>query len=166
MSWHKNIIHALWADKITPKRSITTSHFHIVYGTKEIFPTTLGLPVMRLLQEKDAETDATRRRKDELISVEKTREKYFDNTQLHQDNIKEYFDRHTKVDNFKPEDLVLKWDSRNEDKRKHGKFDQLWLGPFKIASYHGSNAYILQEINGDVIVGGFLNGRFLKQYIV
>ena len=48
-AWHKNLIHALWADKISPKRSIATSPFQIIYGTEAIFPTKLGLPVMRLL---------------------------------------------------------------------------------------------------------------------
>jgi transposase InsO family protein len=32
-AWHKNLIHALWADRISPKRSIATSPFQIVYGT-------------------------------------------------------------------------------------------------------------------------------------
>jgi transposase InsO family protein len=58
-SWHKNLIHALWADRITTKRSIATSPFQIVYGTEEIFPIALGLLVMRLLQEQDVETYAT-----------------------------------------------------------------------------------------------------------
>jgi hypothetical protein len=165
-AWHKKLIHALWADRISPKRSIAMSPFQIIYGTEVIFPTTLGLPVMRLLQEQDAETDATQRRKDELISVQQTREKDFDNTQLCQDKIKEAFDRHTKVDDFEPGDLVLKWDARNEDKGKHGKFDHLWLGPFKIAAYRGSNAYLLQESNGELIGGGPVNGKFLKNYIV
>jgi hypothetical protein len=70
------------------------------------------------------------------------------------------------VDDFKLGDLVLKWDARNEDKGKHGKFDHLWLGPFEIAAYRGSNAYILQESNGDIVGGGPVNGRFLKHYIV
>jgi hypothetical protein len=69
-AWHKKLIHALWVDRISPKRSIATSPFHIVYGTEAIFPTTLGLPVMRLLQEQDVETNATQRRKDELIRVQ------------------------------------------------------------------------------------------------
>jgi hypothetical protein len=29
-------------------------------------------------------------------------------------------------------DLVLKWDARREAKGKHGKFDNLWLGPFQV----------------------------------
>jgi len=48
---HKNLIYALWADIITPKRSIATSPFHIFYGIEAVFPTALGFLVMRLLQE-------------------------------------------------------------------------------------------------------------------
>jgi len=66
--------------------------------------------------------------------------------------MKRAFDRHTKEDDFKVDDLVLKWDVRNEDIRKHGKFDHVWLGPFKIVAYHGNNSYLLQELNGDILV--------------
>jgi hypothetical protein len=163
-AWHKKLIHVLWVDRISPNISIATSLFQIVYGTEAIFPTTLGFPVMRLLQEQDAETNATRRRKDELIDVQQTREKAFHNTQLHQDKIKEAFDRHTKVDDFKLGDSVLRWDARNEDKGKHGKFDHLWLGQFKIVAYYGRNAYFLKENNGELVGGGPVNGKFLKHY--
>jgi hypothetical protein len=50
---------------------------------------------------------SVRRREDELISVQQTREKAFNNTQLRQDKIKEAFDRRTKVDDFKLGDWVL-----------------------------------------------------------
>lgn len=79
-AWHKNLIHALWDNRITTKRFIPTSLFQIVYGTKAIFPAALGFPVMRLLQEQDAETNTTRRRTYELINVRKTREKPFNNS--------------------------------------------------------------------------------------
>jgi len=165
-AYHKKLIHALWADRISPKRSIATSPFHIIYGMEAIFPSALGLPIMKLLQEQKAETDANRSRDDEFISVQQTKEKDFHNAQLRQDKIKEAFDIHTKVDNFELRDLVLKWDVIHEDKGKHGKFDHLWLGPFKIAAYRGSNSYLLQESNGDIVGGGHVNGRFLKHYIV
>jgi hypothetical protein len=63
-------------------------------------------------------------------------------------------------------DLVLRWDGRNQDKGKHGKFDHLWLGPFKIVAYQGNNSYMIQESNGDIIEGGHVNVRFLKHYII
>jgi hypothetical protein len=61
------------------------------------------------------------------------------------------------------DDLVLKWDARNEDKGKHGKFDHLWTRPFRINTYHGNNAYRLEDLNKESTSGGAINGRFLKQ---
>jgi len=29
-------------------------------------------------------------------------------------------------------DKVLKWDSRRQDKGKHGKFENIWKGPYII----------------------------------
>ena len=58
----------------------------------------------------------------------------------------------------------MKWEARIEEKGKHGKFENLWKGYFKIAYSHGNNTYILQEIDGKPYVGGPLNGRFVKHY--
>jgi hypothetical protein len=71
------------------------------------------------------------------------REKPFNNAKLHQYKIKKYFYRHSKEDEFKVGDLVLIWDARNKDKGKHGKFDHLWLGHFKIVACHGNNGYMI-----------------------
>ena len=80
--------------------------------------------------------------------------------------MKDTFDRKIKKDDFHLQDLVLKWDARIEDKGKHGKFDHLWKGPYKIVAYGGNNAYILKEVNGDILQGGPVNGRFLKTYYI
>jgi hypothetical protein len=58
-AWHKNIIYVLWVDRVTTKNSISTSPFQIVYGADVIFPTSLGLPVRKLLQEQEVEPDDT-----------------------------------------------------------------------------------------------------------
>lgn len=62
------------------------------------------------------------------------------------------------------EEVLMKWDAMNEDKVKHGKFENLCKGPFKIAGYRGQNAFLLKEINGEDCPGGTINGRLLKQY--
>ena len=78
--------------------------------------------------------------------------------------MKDTFDRKIKKDYFHLQDVVLKRDARIEDKAKHGKFDHLWKDPYQIAAYSGNNAYILKEVNGDLLQGGPRNGRFLKPY--
>ena len=79
-------------------------------------------------------------------------------------NIKKLFDKRTKASDFKIGDKVLKWDSRREDKGKHGKFDHLWQGPYLIQSAIGNNAFFLQELDGAEYFGGPINGRMLKHY--
>jgi hypothetical protein len=44
---------------------------------------------------------------------------------------------------FQIGDLVLKWDKPHEDKGKHSKFQQLWLGPFIIKENIGLGMYKL-----------------------
>lgn len=56
-AWHSKLIHALWADRISIKKSIGTSPFQLVYGVDAIFPSSLHLPVRRLLQEEEAKAD-------------------------------------------------------------------------------------------------------------
>lgn len=79
--------------------------------------------------------------------------------------IKKIYDRKTKEDNFKIGDVVLRWDARNEEKGKHGKFENLWKGPSQISTCQGHNAYLLEEMNEHERLGGPVNGRLLKQYI-
>ena len=50
-AWHTKLKYALWVDRINTKRAIGMSPFQLVYGTKVVFPTSLGVPVMKLLQE-------------------------------------------------------------------------------------------------------------------
>lgn len=48
-SWHKKLVHALWADRVSTKKSIGMSPFQMVHGTNELFQFSLGVPVMMLL---------------------------------------------------------------------------------------------------------------------
>jgi hypothetical protein len=123
-------------------------------------------PVRKLLQEKEVEPDDTQRRINQLIHMQQMREQVYNRSQLHQEKMKKNFDKHAKQEEFWMGDLVLKWDARNEDKGKHGKFDHIWMGPFRISVYHGNNAYFLEELNGECVGWGPVNDRFLKHYLV
>ena len=54
-----------------------------------------------------------------------SREEVYKRTQAIQDNIKKIFDRRTKANDFQIGDMALKWDSRREDKGKHGKYKNI-----------------------------------------
>jgi hypothetical protein len=60
--------------------------------------------------------------------------------------------------------LVLKWDAPRQDKGKHGKFEALWIGPFKISEVFSNNTFKLQNMENEEVFGGPVNGHFLKKY--
>ena len=68
--------------------------------------------------------------------------------------MKNIFDRKVKIDDFHLGDSVLKWDARNEDKGKHGKFENLWKGPYVISAFSGKNAYFLEEEHNEITKKG------------
>jgi hypothetical protein len=50
-SWDSKLKYALWDDRINTKKSLGNSPFHLVYGIDGVFPTQLGIPILKLLQE-------------------------------------------------------------------------------------------------------------------
>jgi hypothetical protein len=140
------------------------SPYHLVYGTEAIFPTSLGVLVMKLLQEMQAEPNNSQRRINQIIHLQQSREEVYNKTQVVQESIKKIFDKRTKEDDFELGDLVLRWDARNEYKGKHGKFDSLWKGPYIIHTFRGNHAFLLNNNNENNLPGGPVNGRMLKHY--
>eukprot|EP00253_Pinus_taeda_P012050 PITA_12050 len=161
---HKKLVNALWASRVSQKKSIGVSPFELVYGVDTFFPTSSVVLVVKLLQEVNNKDDGLQRRINQKIHLQQTREDVFQNTFKLQERIKRIYDQKAKADKFEIGDIVLKWDARNEEKGKHGKFENLWKGPYKIVAYRGQNAFLLQELNGEDCLGGAVNGRFLKQY--
>ena len=47
-------------------------------------------------------------------------------------------------------DLVLKWDTLNETKGKHSKFQKLWLGHFQIDQKLGPSTFKLRTLEGKI----------------
>jgi hypothetical protein len=96
--------------------------------------------------------------------VQQTREQLVDKAYDHQLKIKQAFDKKVKKEDFKLGDLVLKWDAPRQDKGKHGKFEALWIGPFKISEVFPNNTFKLQNMENEEVFGGPVNGHFLKKY--
>eukprot|EP00253_Pinus_taeda_P007067 PITA_07067 len=98
--------------------------------------------------EAGSEEDDFHRRINQMIDLQQTREELFQNTFKLEEKIKKIYDWKIKADKFQLEDVVLQWDARTEDKGKHGKFENLWKGPYKIVAYRGQNAFLLKEMDG------------------
>ena len=98
------MVNALWADKVSQKKSIDMSHFEIVYGVDTIFPTSLIVRIVKLLQESGSEENNLQRRINQMIHLQQIREEVFQNTFRLQERIKKIYDRKAKVDKFQIED--------------------------------------------------------------
>lgn len=140
------------------------SPYKLVYDMDAVFPTSLGVPVMKLLQEVQTEENDMQRRINQTIHLQQSREEVYKRTQVVQEGIKKLLDKRTKENDFQVGNVVLKWDSRRVDKGKHGKFENLWKDPYIIDSVRGNNALFLKELVGIEMFGGPINGRMLKHY--
>lgn len=56
-SWHKKMVNALWAVRVSQNKSIGMSPFKLVYGVDTVFLTSLAVSVVKLLQEAGSEDD-------------------------------------------------------------------------------------------------------------
>ena len=121
-TWNKKLVNALWADRLTTKKSIGTSPYQLVYGMDVVFPSSLGIQVMKIIQELQVEPNEIQRRINQTIHLQLRREEVYIKSQVIQDKIKKFFDKKSKEDDFYIGDKVLKWDSRREDKGKHENF--------------------------------------------
>eukprot|EP00253_Pinus_taeda_P014792 PITA_14792 len=164
-NWHKTLVNALWADRITKKASISTSPFNLVYGKEVVLPTHLIIPSLSLVQYIDeVSTSSLQLRQMEIIKLDEQREKAKKTHAHHQALIKSSFDSSIMTRKiFQMGDLVLKLDKAHEEKGKHTKFQKMWLGPFQIVEVIGPSTFVLQDLAGrkDSLR---VNGQILKIY--
>jgi hypothetical protein len=85
---------------VTTKRSLGVSPFQLMYGVEAIFTSQLTLPVEKFLQDYQGESDDMIRRMQQLVEVQKTREKILDKEYEHQQKINQYFYRKVRKQDF------------------------------------------------------------------
>jgi len=66
-----------------------------------------------------------------------------------QKKIKNTFDHKTKERDFTEGDLMFLWDKRREKPGMHKKLNGLWIGPYKIISLAGTNAFNIGTMEGE-----------------
>jgi predicted transcriptional regulator with HTH domain len=71
-----------------------------VYGTEAVFPSQLALPVEKLFQDYQGESNDMIRRILQLVEVQQTREQMIYRVHDHQQKIKHVFDRKSSKEDF------------------------------------------------------------------
>ena len=110
-SWDTKLKFALWADRVTIKKSIGTSPFQLLYGVDVVFPVQLVAAVIKFMQEIKEEPDDIRRRMFQIIQLQQERETIENTAEMHRKRMKESFDKKVKKKVFAVGDLVLRWDA-------------------------------------------------------
>eukprot|EP00253_Pinus_taeda_P019803 PITA_19803 len=110
-NWHRKLTNALWADRLSTKKSIEMSPYELVYGMEAKFPSSLGIPTIKLLQEIQAEPNDMQRRVNQTIHLQQTREQVFNRAQILHEKLKKMFDKKAKAKDFWVGSKVLRWDS-------------------------------------------------------
>jgi transposase InsO family protein len=77
-AWDSKLKFALWADRVTTKKSLGLSPFQLVYGIEAVFPTQLALPVASLHHDYEGEPNLMLRRIHQMVEVQQTREQVLD----------------------------------------------------------------------------------------
>ena len=79
-NWHKKLINSSWEGKVINKKSIGMSHFELVYGVDIVFPSSLIVPIMKILQKIGSEQNDVQWRINQMIHLQQTKEEFFQNT--------------------------------------------------------------------------------------
>ncbi|XP_059068320.1 uncharacterized protein LOC131858869 [Cryptomeria japonica] len=155
---------ALWADRITIKKTIGTSPFELVYGSKARMPINNLLLVYKFIHENNLEMlDPLEEKMEMLAELDESREDSHRKNLKLQQKSKYLFEKKASERKFKINDLVLFWNARAQDKGKHDKFDALWLGPFVVAEKNGEDSYFLTDMNSEMQELP-VHGQFLKHF--
>ena len=116
-----------------------------------------------MLQSFTSNNDVVQHRIDQIVELDETRRRAFENCCKNQSKVKRNFDKSSRNRGFSNGDMVLLWDRRNEKPGNHGKFDSLWLGPYIIREAAGQNSYHLSTLDGESLELP-VNGQLLKMF--
>jgi hypothetical protein len=151
------------ATRITKKSATRKSPFELVYGLDVTLLVHLKLPVYQFVQKYSLDEDFHQNRIDQIIELDESRRKAFDQSIINQEKVKKTFDKSSRQSDFQTGDIVLLWDKRKENPRSHGKFDSLWAGPYIIQDVVGKNSFFLGRLDGEKLTLP-VNGQRLKLF--
>jgi Integrase zinc binding domain/RNase H-like domain found in reverse transcriptase len=169
-TWPKHLSLALWADRISVRRSTGYSAFELLYGRECLLPVELMIESWQTVDWEAIENredlilarmqQLDHRRVSETIAAMNLRNSRKGN--------KIYFDQHKRLrpvsQRLQEGDLVLLYDSALQ-KTRHTKLRDKWRGPYKIIEKaENSTFYRLAELDGTPLAGTTAGNRLKKFY--
>ena len=163
--WDDFLDGALWAYRTTYKDKIVFTPFHLVYGQEALQPIELNIPTIRLMgrgmqDEQEVWIDWLLT----LVELAWKQEHAYECYKRKATLAKEKFDALVKDKGIKEGDLVLKYDSRL-DNRYDAKFEARWQGPYIVKEAFNSSYYLLMDLDGKEHSKKVNEYRRLKPYL-
>lgn len=162
-AWDSKIKYSFWDDRITKKSSTRKILFELVSGLDVTPPVHLRLTSYQLLQNFKSGKDVVHHRIDQIVELDETRRRAFENCCKNQSKVKRNFVQSSRKIRFSDGDMVLIWDRKNENLSNHDMVDSLWLGPYIIKEAAGQNFYHLTTLDRETLEL-HRNGQLLKLF--
>ncbi|XP_057834931.2 uncharacterized protein LOC131045360 [Cryptomeria japonica] len=137
-AWDLKLVLAVWANRVTVKKSIGFAPYELLYGKGARLPLSNLLLVYKFVTEEvSEEVNFMEDRLMALAELDECRREAQERNLQRQQMVKAFHDKKACDRSFKEGEWVLKWNAKDQDKGKHGKFDALWLEPFIISKKGG-----------------------------
>jgi hypothetical protein len=159
-NWHKELPSVLWALLTNVNRATRDTPFNLVYGAHAVLPQEIYLESARVAPF-DAEHQAEARELDSNLLKER-RNTTLVNVRKYQESLKKYYNKSVVQRELNIDDLVLKKDIRTKDKHK---FSSPWEDSFIILDVAAPGAYVLAEVDGDMLSNTWNVDQLRKYYV-
>jgi transposase InsO family protein len=143
---HKELPSVLWALRTNINRATRDTPFNLVYGAEAVLSPEIYLKSARVAQFNEEDQDESRQLDANLL--EERRNAALSNVSKYQEALKKYYNKRVVQRELNVGDLVLKKDICTKDKHK---FSTPWEGPFIIVNVAAPGAYVLAEVDGDML---------------
>jgi hypothetical protein len=147
-NWHKELPSVLWALRTNINRA------------EAVLPLEIHLKSARVTQFNEEDQDESRQLDANLL--EERRNTALSNVRKYQEALKKYYNKSVVQRELNVGDLVLKKDICTKDKHK---FSTPWEGPFIIVDVAAPWAYVLAEVDGDMLPNTWNADQLRKYYV-
>ena len=147
--WDSKLPAALWAYRTTYKVTTQATPFSLVYGVEAVLPIEFEVPSLRIaVDSRMTDKESLVRRLERLEKLDEDRRQSAQHIEVIQRRRKMVFDKYHKKRRLLPGMLVMLQDARKLD--FPGKFDALWLGPYRVTEVFPTNAVQLETLDGQL----------------
>jgi hypothetical protein len=158
-NWHKELPLVLWALRTNVNRAIRDIPFNLVYRAEAVLRPEIYLESARVAHF-NAENQVEARELDSDLLEERCKTALA-KVRKYQASLKRYYNKSVVPGELNIGDLVLKKDIRTKEKHK---FSSLWEGPFIIVEEVAPGAYVLVEVDDDMLPNTWNADQLHKYY--